>query len=348
MGDVGRYVTVTMALDVHVYQNENAFDLPVWRELLARQSHTHVFATPEWNKVWWEEFNAGKELIVLEMRRGDDPVAIVPLYRKAEGNRSILRFVGGIDLTDYIGPIGAEEDHRQVADSLVAWLQSTDLSWDEFDAHNMPVPFHFAEELVERADASGFDFRLEQEETAALLRLPPTWDEYLAALDGKERHELKRKRRRVERDHPDVRVRRATQETLEADLKIFVDMHRGTEGMKGHFMRPDIATFFERVAHAFMPLGWLRLEFLEIGETAVATTFGFDLDKTLYLYNSAYEPDAARLSPGFILVSQLIEECIERSYDVFDFLRGPERYKYQLGAEAVPLHNVRLFRDSKV
>ncbi len=346
--DVERYVTVTMTLDVHVHQDESSFDLPVWRELLARQAHNHVFATPEWNKVWWEEFKAGKELFILEMKRDDASVALVPLYRKAEDGKNILRFVGGIDLTDYLGPIGAEEDHRQVAESLMTWLTSTDVLWDEFDAHNMPVPFHFAEELVERADAAGFDFRLEQEETAALLRLPATWDEYLASLDGKERHELKRKRRRIERDHPDVRMRRSTSETLDTDLRTFVDMHRGTEGMKGHFMRPDIATFFERVAHAFMPLGWLRLDFLEIGETAVATTFGFDLDGTLYLYNSAYEPDASRLSPGFILVSHLIEECIEREYEVFDFLRGPERYKYQLGAEAVPLHNVQLFRDTKV
>jgi hypothetical protein len=29
---------------------------------------------------------------------------------------------------------------------------------------------------------------------------------------------------------------------------------------------------------------------------------------------------------------------------IFDFMRGPERYKYQLGGQAVPLNNVKLFR----
>jgi CelD/BcsL family acetyltransferase involved in cellulose biosynthesis len=62
----------------------------------------------------------------------------------------------------------------------------------------------------------------------------------------------------------------------------------------------------------------------------------------MYLYNSAFEMEARRLSPGLILVSQQIEEAIERGFEVFDFLRGPERYKYQLGAEAVPLNNVRV------
>ena len=91
-----------------------------------------------------------------------------------------------------------------------------------------------------------------------------------------------------------------------------------------------------------MPLGWLRLDLLEIGGTAVAATFGFQLDRSFYLYNSAYEPDFRRLSPGLVLVSELVKRAIDEGRERFDFLRGPERYKYQLGAEAVPLNNVRI------
>lgn len=333
-----------MGLDVQLHNDPACFDLPEWRELVALDPERHVFSTPEWNRTWWEEFGTNKELLVLVFRRGDELVGIVPLYRKVEEGRNILRFVGGIDLTDYIGPICAPEDRAVIADALVDWLMTTDQPWDEFDAHNMPVPFHFAEYLVERADAKGLRFNIEEEETAALLMLRGSFDEYLAGLDSKERHELKRKRRRIGRDHPDASFRTSTEETLEADLKIFVDMHRGADGMKGHFMRPEIATFFERMAHSFMPLGWLRLDFLEIGETAIASTFGFELEDRFYLYNSAFDPDSKRLSPGMMLVSQLIEEYSERDFRIFDFLRGPERYKYKLGAEAVPLNNVRLLR----
>ena len=336
-------VPITMTLETRVYEGPDAFLIPAWRDLLQRDSRSHIFTTPEWHRLWWEEFSDGKDLIVLEMRAGERPVALVPLYRKTEDDRKILRFVGGIDLTDYLGPICSEEDRHAVADALVQFLAAKP-GWDEFDAHNMPVPFGFAEFLVESADRQGLRFTLEQEETAAVLRLPETWEAYLESLDSKERHELKRKRRRLLREHPDAMTRESTPETLDADLKIFVDMHRGTEGHKGHFMNPDMATFFERIARTFMPLGWLRFHFLEVGGEAVASTFGFELDGTFYLYNSAYEPEARRLSPGLILVSNLIEDAIERGLEVFDFLRGPERYKYQLGSEAVPLNNVRVFR----
>jgi CelD/BcsL family acetyltransferase involved in cellulose biosynthesis len=342
-------MTVMTALDVRARTGIEAFDLPEWRSLLERDVDKHIFNTPEWQRVWWEEFCRGKELVVLTMHRGDDLTAVVPLYVKFEGDRAILRFVGGIDLTDYLGPICTEEDERDVADALVAWLGTTEVRWDEFDAHNMPVPFGFADFLVETADRAGFGFGIEEEETTAILRLPDDFDTYLAALDKKERHELKRKRRRILREHPDMVVRTATPETLEADLKTFVEMHRGTEGLKGHFMKPEIATFFERVARAFMPLGWLRLDLLEIGSTAIASTFGFVHGDTFYLYNSTYEPDFASLSPGVVLVSSLIEQAIDEGVPTFDFLRGPERYKYRFGAQPVPLNNVRVFRsDSAV
>lgn len=339
-------MTMTKSLRIEIDTSETAFGMDAWQGLLSRNTHRQVFATPEWNRVWWDEFRAGKELFVLSLLREDEVVAIVPVYRKVEDGRKILRFVGGIDLTDYLGPICAEEDRAEVAEALVEWLQATTSGWDEFDAHNMPVPFGFAEFLVERADEAGFSYRLEQEETAAVLPLERDWDDYLATLETKERHELKRKKRRLLREHPDARIRSTTAETLEADLEVFFEMHRGAEGLKGHFMRPEIATFFGRVARSFMELGWLRLTFLEVGDRALASTFGFELDGALYLYNSAYDIDQKRLSPGLFLVAAQIEAAIEEGLHTFDFMRGPERYKYQLGAQAVPLNNVRIFRES--
>lgn len=334
-------------LGVSVESDRRIFELPAWRELFARDTHRHIFQTPEWNRVWWDEFGRGKELLVLTFARMDETVGIVPLYRRLDGDRQVLRFVGGIDLTDYLGPICAPEDRCEVAVALVDWLSRADLEWDELDAHNMPVPSGFAEFLVDHADRAGFGFTLEQEETSAILTLGTDWEAYLATLESKERHELKRKRRRLEREHPAAVFRTATEETLEADLETFIAMHRGAEGHKGHFMRPEIAGFFERMARAFLPLGWLRLDLLEVEGRALASTFAFELEGGFYLYNSSYEPDAARLSPGLMLVSELVRTSIDENLRIFDFLRGPERYKFQLGSEAVPLNNVRVRNPAK-
>jgi CelD/BcsL family acetyltransferase involved in cellulose biosynthesis len=48
-----------------------------------------------------------------------------------------------------------------------------------------------------------------------------------------------------------------------------------------------------------------------------------------------------------VLVSELVRSSIELGLHTFDFLRGPERYKYELGAQAVPLNNVRV-RNARI
>jgi CelD/BcsL family acetyltransferase involved in cellulose biosynthesis len=336
-----------MTTSASIRSDGTYFELDSWQRILESDKAHHVFETPQWQSLWWAEFGAAKELLGLELRADDSTLGLVPLYRKAESGRSVLRFVGGIDLTDYLGPICAPDDRRAVAEALLEWLSETDEPWDELDAHNQPVPAGFAEFLVDLADQNGFDFALDQEETAAILQLPSDWDSYLAGLASKERHELKRKRRRIEKEHPDTIARRATADSLEADMRTFIDMHRGTQGLKGHFMRPEIASFFQRIAADFMERGWLALDLLEIGGRAIASTFSFTVNDAFYLYNSAYEPDVARLSPGLILVSELVRSCIADGVRTFDFMRGPERYKYQLGAQAVPLNNVTIYRESR-
>jgi CelD/BcsL family acetyltransferase involved in cellulose biosynthesis len=335
-------LTTTATLRVLADCDEGCFELPAWPQLRARDPHPHVFSTPEWNKLWWKEFKSGKELVLLTFERHHEVVAILPLYRKLESSVRVLRFVGGIELTDYLGPVCSPDDREEVAESLIEWLERADIEWDELDAHNMPVPSGFAEYLVDRADRHGLAFRLDQEETSAVLPLPPSWDVYLSSLDRKQRHELRRKRRRLRRTYPEARFRTASPDTLAHDLQVFVDLHRGAEGHKAYFMSPQIASFFEGIAAVFSPRGWLRLDFLEVEGVALAATFGFELDGSFYLYNSAYDTEAARLSPGLVLASELVKQAIGRGTVRFDFLRGRERYKYELGAQPVPLNNVRV------
>ncbi|MGH9196965.1 MAG: hypothetical protein ACRD1T_14645, partial [Acidimicrobiia bacterium] len=102
-----------MTLDVDLDPSERCFRLPQWRELWERDPNRNVFSTPEWNKLWWDEFGHSgprKELFSLTLARGDEVIGIIPLYRRRQDDRKILRFIGGIDLTDYLGPISAEED----------------------------------------------------------------------------------------------------------------------------------------------------------------------------------------------------------------------------------------------
>jgi CelD/BcsL family acetyltransferase involved in cellulose biosynthesis len=111
-------------------------------------------------------------------------------------------------------------------------------------------------------------------------------------------------------------------------------MHRTSAGDKGTFMTPQMEHYFVDLAinagaiiHGLMCDGVMR-----------AAAFGFETDHGYYYYNSAYDIDAASGSPGVVLVASMIEAQIERGAEVFDFLKGDQRYKFRMGAESRPLY----------
>lgn len=304
--------------------------------------YRHIFATPQWSRVWWEEFGAGTELLVLSFL-DPEPVGLACLV--LDRSTATLRFLGGEDLTDYMGPVSAGPEYLPaIAEALVSYALAEIDGWSRMDFRCMPVPFRFAEWLVEVADRLHLPFGMDEHEMTAVLALPASFDAYLDQLGKHRRHELRRKLRRFEEAAPDARLVPSQPESLDRDLERFFAMHRGSAGEKGHFMGEQRASFFERIAREFAPAGLLSLDFLEVGGAPVASTFSFPYAGSFNLYNSAFEAGAGGISPGIVICVRLIARCIEQGFSRFDFLRGTERYKFDLGAERLPLHAVTIER----
>ncbi|MEO7803864.1 MAG: hypothetical protein ABIS18_05530, partial [Actinomycetota bacterium] len=219
-------------MDVELNETSEALSLPEWAELGGHDSRRHIFATPQWNRLWWDAFGPGKDLIVLTFR-DPHPVGLAALMIDETEQGRRMRFLGGDDLTDYLGPIVAGDVHLPaVADALLGFLVDYP-KWDYFDAKCLPVPFGFAEWLVESADRRGMEFTIDQDDLSLVLGLPTSVEAYFLSLPQKKRHELKRKLRRFDAAVPDAVLRRANADTLEADLATFEAMHRISEGDKG-------------------------------------------------------------------------------------------------------------------
>jgi CelD/BcsL family acetyltransferase involved in cellulose biosynthesis len=331
-------------MDVRLVEVPGAFELAEWRELLDLDPTRHIFATPEWNRMWWEEFGLGMRTFVLTFH-DPHPVALAAFTVDDTGEGRRLRFLGGDDLTDYLGPVIAGAEHRPaVAEALLKYLRDEFDDWSYFDTKCLPVPFGFSEWLVEAADRLGMLSGLELHELTAVLALPGSFEDYMDGLTSKKRHELSRKMRRFDRELPGAALRTSDTDSLEEDLASFMDLHKGSEGPKGEFFLPRRASFFTSVALTLEPMGLLSLDFLELDERILAATFSFEFDGIFYLYNSAYDLNLKSVSPGLVLVAKLIERSIQEGMRRFDFLRGRERYKFDLGAEALPLHSVMIRR----
>jgi CelD/BcsL family acetyltransferase involved in cellulose biosynthesis len=167
---------------------------------------------------------------------------------------------------------------------------------------------------------------------APFVSLPGTFEEYLGRLATKERHELRRKMRRAAELLPGLAFRvTRTPDELASDLPSFVGLLRKSHPAKETFMDEAMATFFREVAEGFLASGRLRLAFLSAQGVDVASVFQFRTDGALLLYNSGYDPKLRAANPGLVLIARSIGQAIVEGCSEYDFLRGTERYKYDLG-----------------
>jgi len=196
--------------------------------------------------------------------------------------------------------------------------------------------------LVGVAQKRGYDVSCHPEAVSVELDLPPTWDEYLGMLTVKQRHEVRRKLRRLgEMGNIGYRViedKAAVYEVMDTFLKLFSDSRQE----KAAFMTDQIESFFRAMAEAMAEAKLLRLGILELEALPVAMILCFDYNDSVYLYNSGFNPEYRFLSVGVLSKALCIKDSIERGRKKFDFLKGAEEYKYHLGGKEIPLYSCQI------
>ncbi len=262
--------------------------------------------------VWKHRTDRTSELVLATTK--DSAVAL------AVSEGGLVQFAGEADLTDYHSPIGTD-----TADLLAVALSEQGGKAFRFDS----LPLEATTGVALALDNLGAHATVTEHEGTAVLDLPPTFDEWLMGIGKKERHEVRRKRRRFEAEFGPAKIVPGDPDSFTA----FCSMHRESDGAKGAFMTDAMEQYFsDLVSNAGAVVHALVCE----GRT-LATAFGWETDDGYYFYNSAFDPSAAFASPGVVLFSSMIEAEILRGAKVFDFLKGDESYKFRHGAGARPL-----------
>ncbi|MEZ4831007.1 MAG: GNAT family N-acetyltransferase [Caldilineaceae bacterium] len=314
-----------------------------WNELVARSRFDTFFLTHEWQSTWWETLGNGELWIVAFRTQGGELVGIAPFYRleHADGDwvgLSTLHIVGCIEVSDFLDVIIAKGWEKQVYAALRTWLQSEDAPvWDLCDFCNLPEDSLTYRLLPELWADDGYGFDVFQEDVAPHIRLPLRYDEYLnEQVDKKQRHEIRRKQRRAERE-AQVDFYLVPQDIDEDQFSLEVDefirLQQLSSPDKEEFMTPQMQRFFKVMARRMHDAGFLRLAFISLDGQRAATFFAFEYRKQFLLYNSGYDTgDLSTLSPGWVLLAYLIQYAIALGCELFDFLQGDEEYKYRFGS----------------
>jgi len=295
-----------------------------------------LFVFPPWLGAWWSAFGDGRSPCLMGMRKGEELIGIAPL--QVQGHEA--SFIGDSDVCDYLDFIIAPGRGPEFFRVLIEELRRQGIR--RLELGPVRADSTVMQELPSVAESLECEFSPEREDVSYELALPATWEEYLGGLKGTERHEIRRKLRRLE-GAARIEFRKVDEPREVAHaMDTFLGLFGSNRSDKAAFMTNRRARFFRAVAEDMARAGVLKLFFLELDAGPAAAVMCFHDPSTVYLYNNGYDNRFRSLSVGFLSKVLSIQEAIREGKKRFDFLKGPEAYKRRLGGKPVPLYRCRL------
>lgn len=310
-----------------------------WNDLLA-ESVTHVpFLRYEYLRIWWETRGGGEwpdaQLALITARQDGRLVGGIPLFFTPDHQgRPSLLLVGSIEISDYLDVLARPGDLQQFLNDLLPCLDTLPLpQWKALDLYNLLETSPTLPALQSAARLHMRNYQVERLQHSPYITLPGDWETYLAGIDKKQRHEIRRKMRRAEESGVPMRwyilqdVQKVNEE-IDALLNLMTQ-----DEEKAAFLTPAMRVQMQKTIQCAFEVGCLNLVFLEINDEKAAAYLSFDYLNRLWVYNSGLNPKFNEFSPGWVLLGYLLRWANEQKYEELDFMRGNEEYKYRFGAK---------------
>ena len=328
-----------------------------WNDALGKGPRDEPMLRHEWVRAFIENFAPGATLRTFVARAGKEIAAAVPLIETQERNADTCF----VPMTTWSIPVN---DHSQRGGVLLGrrWQEGLDSiwqtlqgqSWDRLRLRDLPEGAG-EWELRMKAEAAGMPCGLWVSLRSPYLRLPeasgvrpqasgqkpekqkqkveklPTSDvrfeQVEAALDGKFRQNLRRRRRRLaeQGEVKYVLLDGKDQKALDEGLADFFTIEgSGWKGEGGTAIaqRPELVGFYTQIARDAAKRGALALGFLELAGKRIAAHLSIIQSGRHFLLKLGYDESLHEFSPGQQLVADAIRDACARGLVEFDFL-GP-------------------------
>ena len=299
-----------------------------------------IFLSPQWQEVWWENFRDGREMVSFSVPSDDGGLGALASLSRLD---RAIGFVGAPDTFDYndflVRPGFEESFYETLLDVLDDW------EWDDLRLDSLIEDSPTLALLPDMARSRGYAVEVEYEDVTSGVALPGDWEQYLGLLTKKDRHELRRKLRRLDSQTEWRWYCHISPDDVMGSFDDFLSLMRMSRSDKEEYMTPERERFFRALARRMAELGRIRLFFMEIDGVQAAASLCFDYGGARLLYNSGYDPNLSYYSVGLLLHAMCVRDAIEKGLGYFDFLRGPEPYKAHLGGRQKSLYRMMVKRS---
>lgn len=301
-----------------------------WESLLTRCHDSSIFQTYQWHKSWWQAFGGNDTLLLMLCYSGSHLVGIAPMmvtraHRRLRLARREIRFIGSANnssdycdfLIDAEFPGALEVLLRELCEYRLASCM-----------HLTNMRAHSANQAIMQAffQRRGSRYVTELDQPAPCRILGN------AAEDRKTANKSSLKRHlNYFSKAGDLRFHRCRSESeIFKFLEDFFEQHRSRRklaGTESQFTDPAECYFYHNLVKSLFPQGWLRFDVVLFNGAPLAFHFGFEYRNRFIWYKPTFNTEFASKSPGEVLLKYLLDECIKRQLEEFDFTVGCEPFK---------------------
>ena len=321
-----------------------------WRNLCEAGPCNQPFYLPEWISNSMRCFAPEELLYLISVREQDKLQAVLPLCRELTSwcGVSLRRLAGPADIAygcrfDVIR--GARTSAAEIAGAIWEHLRDSD-EWDVIFLGKVPEGAT-AEHLVSLARQDGCSTLFYEQARSPYLRLRGENTPRGFARDGHFRRNLDRRLRKLE-EQGSIQLRRV-ESFDQASLRLFYAMeNHGWKGRKGTAIACNQAAqdFFDSIAKSAAEAGYLALYFLDFKDKPIAAQFGLAFGGVYYPIKTAFDETYSAYSPGQLITSAILRDCVDRDFCELDFLGQWAQWKADWTKTVRPHYSCYIFRDS--
>lgn len=298
-----------------------------WNQVYDTDKHAQVFLSWSWLRGWLEA--KPEEWLILALQSEDDYsyVAFFPIVIHSWKWNGIdiyrVLHTAGDPLADHRGFVCLPEYEEEAIRSFAVHIQEN-LQWDRFQIKNL-LDSHLSA-FLKYFRRDKFNIEPIEENSYSYIPLPDTWEEYLKKfLGSKARKNIRHALRQVEKQS-DIHLEEAQGDNFNTQLDALLNLMQMQRGFQPEHLLNMYRDIFQRCAESDSL--WLSVLWDRTKPIAATGMFIDRQKKRAYGYMTGYNSEYSKLSPGRVMMAYSIKKAIENQFEVYDFLRGDEDYKF--------------------
>jgi CelD/BcsL family acetyltransferase involved in cellulose biosynthesis len=303
----------------------------IWDTLAHKQAPYMTFLSFDWFHLWLNHFLKNNRLLILLLYKSDEIVTIAPFLIKQEKFKGIqvekIEIIGNAysPIRYFLFNDWRNEERRKNLSFILHFFVNFFEDWDILDLNSIPEEdncFDVLKIAIERTQLKHSEYFCFGDWYTGEIKC--TGDEYIANLPKKIRKDVPYSRRRLQKIG-DLQFKLINNDDftdyyMDSYYYVYSKSWQKREGIGPNFHR--------NLAKVAVKNDWLRLGFLFLDQSPIASQFWITCNNTSYILKTVYDQEYKKFSPGKILTVDMMKYMIDiDKVKLIDYVQGDEPYK---------------------